>query len=128
MKQKYSISIENNVIFETTDLDEFKVEAHRLKNRRTGRTTRLLFKAMGSSFDKVMIVGESRSLVAQHLIPALCNIFNKLEFDFKLIKQRFEVEQFGKKYIFVTKDQYHEECFWKGKDKTKYDIFFDSAY
>lgn len=128
MKQKYSIKVENNVIFETSDLETFNVEANRLKNRGTGRTTRLLFQAIGSSCDKVMIVGETRPLITQHLILTLCDIFDKLEFDFKLIKTQLTVEQFGKKYIFITKEQYRDECFWRGKNHDDYDIFFDSAY
>lgn len=125
MKQKYTIKIEDKVIFETADLDEFKVEANRLKNRRTGRTTRMFFKAIGSDNSKIMIVAESLPLITQHLILALCDIFDKLEFDFKLHKQKLTVEQFGKQYLFVTREQYENECFWRGKDKTKYDIFFD---
>jgi hypothetical protein len=124
MKHTYKMIGPTGIIYENSDLNEFIKEAERLKNRRTGRTTRMLFRAIGTEFDKILIVTQT-SIMRNFLINELCRIFESLEFKYE---QRGNIiTNFGKEYRFLTKEQFDDPDFWDKPTMRKYQQFWDEV-
>lgn len=117
MKQSYKIEINGVVLLETNDIKEFNEYVELYKHRRTGRTTRLLFQAMGSDSDNVFILSENYKMNIL-LMTRLLDNFEALGMNYELIKTKNQIKQFGKTYHFLTNEAFrgismpkNYECF-----------------
>lgn len=105
MKTKYAVTRDGEVLVESEDLDYIQRIKQEYEVRRTGRTTRMLFQALGDSSAEIAIVCFNRQQ-AKHLAEIMCDMFEKLKFPYLFDKSELQVRNFGKAYYFISEEQF----------------------
>ena len=96
------------IIFQTKKLAELEDFRYQIKNRRTGKTTRALFKALASDKDVIVIV-QNRTTARYVHVPLLDKILASIGFAFQYNSTYSEFNIYGRKIYFKTLEQV-ESC------------------
>lgn len=118
---KYTITLPTGFIYETSDIDDFNKMREEFKYRRSGRTTKMIFSALGDWNDNVVIIGWDR-MRCRGLYNEVKSILTKLGFEFKNSDSELTISNFNKTYYFRTKEQV-EEPKW---GPSSYNCYLDS--
>lgn len=100
---KYTFKHDNGFTYESDDLEDFNKRVKELKIRRTGRTTQMLFRALGDPSKNIVIVSFN-SAHSKMLLEQVGSILEKLKFDFKVNKTDLSLTNLGRTFYFRSSD------------------------
>lgn len=99
MKTNYAVIRNGKVVYESDNLKDIEKVKKELEYRQTGRTTRMLFQALGDPNPYICIIGHN-NVQAKCLFRQTKEILHKLGFDFECKDDSLEITNFGKTYYF----------------------------
>ncbi len=103
METKYAVVSKGKILFESDDLDFIIKTKDELSRRRTGRTTRMIFQALGDPASEVAIVSWNRHQT-RYLMDIVGGMLKNLGFDYSSNTAEGTIVNFDKTYYFVTED------------------------
>lgn len=114
MKHKltYKLEINGNELYSTDDIDDFNKVCKEMTYRQTGRTTRMLFQALGSDNPNIYILGFNRQS-SKMLFKMFCDILTKLGFHFEHSVSEQRVTNSGRTFRFLADERFNETSYQK---------------
>lgn len=104
METKYAVTRGGKIVVESDDFDYIKRMKEEYTYRRTGRTTRMLFQALGDPSKEIAIICRN-SHSARILARTASDMLLKLGFEVIYNESDRTLNNFGKTYYFITSDQ-----------------------
>jgi len=113
MKFTYVVRRDGKDITEVNSLKEAEKVTKEFSKRRTGKTTRLLLRALGSESEKIIIIGANNNH-ARQLAKRLTSMLDRLSIEYKS-EGVLEVTIYDKNIKVLPEDYYtekflHENC------------------